>query len=335
MKKILATSIIAASCLMGDTIGFRDFLKNTDTSFQSLGKTQTLYIGFNFASPIVNYCAIQGGNIQKDVNLGLQGTITVNALGEDEVAFIAKASPEERMKKYGNDDKPKYTEDFVKYTFGNRKDGVPMIAGEYRCVKPSDKSVIFTANNHPGAVVREGWIVEHAEEPELDNIEFRTQNFHGDSNMLGVTSYKDSQDAIKKLAKYKNAKEYFDDWQTGWMGKRDKFVNKNHYQFFNTFSYERAYSFSPVLAGTITEVRYFCEAHNGIFKKDGILYTDFLKNFYKNGGDLMVGNKGAFEGKYTCSGNDDGFTMTLAKAKYGEDNRTIDFQISGILLDKK
>lgn len=342
MKQGFLLSIIVTTSLLGGDYGFRDYLLDKKTEFIALDESSTVYTGYAPAGGnVASYCLIQGGNLSKSITTDL-GTEELKAFNPSDLAPVLAISKADRILKYGQGEenlKLTYNDAFRATAMANRATGKMGIGGMFECKDPSGVK-LFTAHQKNGTDNVEIWVVEHKPETLVDNVRFSTMLDHKESNMLGVTSYEGKSIEIKeKLSNlYPTYESYFDDWYNGFMTKNRKQKLNSNYRFSGAFGFDTKFWLNSSM-GALSEVQYFCEAKNGTFIKDGQLFRSFLKQFYMNGGrpvsDQMLNGRyvtsSPFEGKYTCSGANEPFTMELNTYKA---NTSLQFTLDYALIKK-
>jgi hypothetical protein len=338
MKQGFLLSIIVTTSLLGGDYGFRDYLLDKKTEFIALDESSTVYTGYAPAGGnVASYCLIQGGNLSKTITTDL-GTEELKAFNPSDLAPVLAMSKDERILKYGKGEenlKLTYNDAFRATTMANHATGKVGIGGMFECKDPSGVK-LFTAHQKNGTDNIEIWVVEHKPETMVDNVRF-TSMVHG--GFLGEKR-EGLSSAIKSdlNAKFPTYESYFDDWYNGFMTKKRKQKLNSNYRFSGAFGFDTKFWLNSSM-GALSEVQYFCEAKNGTFIKDGQLFRSFLKQFYMNGGrpvsDQMLNGRyvtsSPFEGKYTCSGANEPFTMELNTYKA---NTSLQFTLDYALIKK-
>lgn len=338
MKQGFLLSIIVTTSLLGGDYGFRDYLLDKKTEFIALDESSTVYTGYAPAGGnVASCCVIQGGNLSKSITTDL-GTEELKAFNPSDLTPILAMSKDERILKYGKGEdnlKLTYNDAFRATTMANRATGKVGIGGTFECKDPSGVK-LFTAHQKNGTDNIEIWVVEHKAETMIDNVRF-TSMVHG--GFLGEKR-EGLSSAIKSdlNAKFPTYESYFDDWYNAFMTKNRKQKLNSNYRFSGAFGFDTKFGLNSSM-GQLAEVQYFCEAKNGTFIKDGQLFRSFLKQFYMNGGrpvsDQMLNGRyvtsSPFEGKYTCSGANEPFTMELNTYKA---NTSLQFTLDYALIKK-
>lgn len=338
MKQGFLLSIIVTTSLLGGDYGFRDYLLDKKTEFIALDESSSVYTGYAPAGGnVASYCVIQGGNLSKSITTDL-GTEELKAFNPSDLTPILSMSKDERILKYGKGEenlKLTYNDAFRATTMANRATGKVGIGGMFECKDPSGVK-LFTAHQKNGTDNIEIWVVEHKPETMVDNVRF-TSMVHG--GFLGEKR-EGLSSAIKSdlNAKFPTYESYFDDWYNAFMTKKRKQKLNTNYRFSGAFGFDTKFGLNSSM-GQLAEVQYFCEAKNGTFIKDGQLFRSFLKQFYMNGGrpvsDQMLNGRyltsSPFEGKYTCSGANEPFTMELNTYK---SNGSLQFTLDYALIKK-
>lgn len=338
MKQGFLLSIIVTTSLLGGDYGFRDYLLDKKTEFITPDESSTVYTGYAPAGGnVVSYCVIQGGNLTKTITTDL-GTEELRAFNPSDLTPVLAMSKDERILKYGKGEenlKLTYNDAFRATTMANRATGKVGIGGTFECKDPSGVK-LFTAHQKNGTDNIEIWVVEHKPETMVDNVRF-TSMVHG--GFLGEKR-EGLSSAIKSdlNAKFPTYESYFDDWYNAFMTKNRKQKLNTNYRFSGAFGFDTKFGLNSSM-GQLAEVQYFCEAKNGTFIKDGQLFRSFLKQFYMNGGrpvsDQMLNGRyvtsSPFEGKYTCSGSNEPFTMELNTYKA---NSSLQFTLDYALIKK-
>lgn len=275
------------------------------------------------------YCAIQGGNLTKTITTDL-GTEELKAFDSAALAPYMQMSKEELIALYGKGEKKfelSYTDTFYATTVASRATGKRGIGGLFEC-KDLSGAKLFSAYQTTGVkmpgshdtIPPEFWIVEHKQEPMLDNVRFNTK-VHG--GFLGETREGLSTMVKSELnAKFPTYESYFDDWNNGFLDKNNKQKLNSNYRMTNSFSFDVGFWLNESM-GQLSEVQYFCEAKKGTFMKDAQPFRSFMKDFYMKGGASQVSNvvngqyilTSPFIGKYTCVGGSDPFKMELDSFK--------------------
>lgn len=317
MKKTALLLSLIASALFAKDYGFNDYLIDQNANFISLDENATVYSGYMPAgSKVFNYCAIQGGNIVRPIPTTL-GTQVLKAFKEDELSKIIAMSKEDRITKYAKEKSLgiAYNKDFLATAMANRGTGERGLGGEYTCKAPNNK-VLFTAMEVGGVQNLEIWIVNHAKEAVVDNVSFSVGLGHADSNMLGRTFYKGlSTDIIATLNKnYPTYSSYFDDWNNGFLKKRNKRKLGDNYSMSDSFSFSDKFWLTDSMP-ELTETQYFCEGKGGTFTKDGQPFREYLKYFFLHG---AYPDEKSFVGNYACINTKEGFTLELDTYKHME-----------------
>lgn len=338
MKQGFLLSIIVTTSLLGGDYGFRDYLLDKKTEFIALDESSTVYTGYAPAGGnVASCCVIQGGNLSKSITTDL-GTEELKAFNQSDLAPVLAMSKDERILKYGQGEenlKLTYNDAFRATAMANRATGKMGIGGMFECKDPSGVK-LFTAHQKNGTDNIEIWVVEHKPETMVDNVRF-TSMVHG--GFLGEKR-EGLSSAIKSdlNAKFPTYESYFDDWYNAFMTKNRKQKLNTNYRFSGAFGFDTKFGLNSSM-GQLAEVQYFCEAKNGTFIKDGQLFRSFLKQFYMNGGrpvsDQMLNGRyltsSPFEGKYTCSGANEPFTMELNTYK---SNGSLQFTLDYALIKK-
>lgn len=318
MKKGFLLSFILTTALFGNDYGFRDYLLDKKTEFIALDDSSTVYTGYApVGGNVASYCVLQGGNLSKTITTDL-GTEELKAFNPTDLAPILSMSKADRIAKYGKGEeslKLTYNDAFRATTMANRATGKVGMGGMFECKDPSGVK-LFSAHQKNGTDNIEIWVVEHKPANMVDNVHF-TSMVHG--GFLG-----EKRDGLSSAiksdlnAKYPTYESYFDDWYNDFLSKNRKQKLNSNYRFTGAFGFDTKFWLNNSM-GQLAEVNYFCEAKNGTLIKDGQLFRSFLKQFYMNGGrpvmDQMQNGRyvttSAFEGKYTCSGDNEPFTMEL------------------------
>lgn len=338
MKRSLILSFIMSASLLGGDYGFRDYLLDKKTEFIALDESSTVYAGYAPAGGnVASYCLIQGGNLSKSITTDL-GTEELKAFNPSDLAPVLAMSKDERILKYGKGEenlKLTYNDAFRATTMANHATGKVGIGGTFECKDPSGVK-LFTAHQKNGTDNIEIWVVEHKPETMVDNVRF-TSMVHG--GFLGEKREGLSSAIKSELnAKFPTYESYFDDWYNAFMTKNRKQKLNSNYRFSGAFGFDTKFGLNSSM-GQLAEVQYFCEAKSGTFIKDGQLFRSFLKQFYMNGGrpvsDQMLNGRyvtsSPFEGKYTCSGANEPFTMELNTYKA---NTSLQFTLDYALIKK-
>lgn len=338
MKRSLILSFIMSASLLGGDYGFRDYLLDKKMEFIALDESSTVYTGYAPAGgSVASYCVIQGGNLIKSITTDL-GTEELKAFNPSDLAPVLAMSKDDRTLKYGKGEENlnlTYNDAFRATTMANRATGKMGIGGTFECKDPSGVK-LFTTHQKNGTDNIEIWVVEHKPETMVDNVRF-TSMVHG--GFLGEKR-EGLSSAIKSdlNTKFPTYESYFDDWYNAFMTKNRKQKLNTNYRFSGAFGFDTKFGLNSSM-GQLAEVQYFCEAKNGTFIKDGQLFRSFLKQFYMNGGrpvsDQMLNGRyvtsSPFEGKYTCSGANEPFTMELNTYKA---NTSLQFTLDYALIKK-
>jgi len=332
MKKGFFLSIAVSVSLFGGDYGYREFLLDKKEQFIALDEISTVTSGYMPSdAAVVNYCLIKGGNMYGTFVTDL-GKESIQAIGNEDYVKLQSMSFEQRKDAYFKKQLDlKYTPEYSATLRGDNYKGKHARGVQYECKNPSGTN-LFSAIVSAGVGNYDHWIVEHPKEQVYDNANYIVGVGLKDSNMLGQTFYEGTSiDIQKKLAQqYPTVNSFFDDWNNGFLERNNKQKSNEGYRMLDSFDFDRKFGLTRSM-GELTEVQYFCEAHNGTFTKDGQSFRKFLKDFYKGGAVPADFTTSPLEGTYLCIDSKEPFSLELKGYKPTIESK---FNLSYALIKK-